>query len=242
MKTQAHNSLRASLILPCKNEADALPELIKKIPASLDVILVDNGSTDNTPQIAKKLGLRVIREIRHDNGIGYGYALQAGIKQAKEDIIICMDADGSYPLSAITNVLKTLEKKKLDFISCNRIAFPSITNISSIRVTGVLILNFFTFILFGYKIKDSLTGMWVFRRSAINKLSLIEGGWDFSLEIKLQAIMNKDVKFAEYAIDYNNRSLGESKQNLIVTGFQHLLFLFKTKLDSLKIPQFAFSK
>lgn len=220
-----------SLIIPCKNEARALAATLTAIPDCIDeVLVIDNCSTDRTASVAKQRGARVIREDRQKNGIGYGFAHARGIQEAQGDIIIGLDGDGSYPIHKIPSILSHLEKRNLDFISCNRLPFENPKRMSFIRKIGVIILNTAFGLLFGYRIQDSLSGMWVFRKNILANLPLAEGGWNFSLEIKLQAIQNKNIRFTEYHIPYHDRQFDSSKQNLFRTGFQHMFFLFKMRL------------
>ena len=101
---------------------------------------------------------------------------------------------------------------------------------SFVRALGVKLLNLTVRLLYGYKIKDTLTGMWVFKRSVLDNLTLNQGGWNFSLEIKLKTIKNKSLRFAERQISYQDRALDLSKQNLVRTGLGHLFYLLKLRL------------
>jgi len=225
-----------SLVMPCKNESRSLQTVLEKLPGEIDeVIVVDNNSSDKTKMVASMFGAKIISEPRNDkNGIGYGFALQKGIKEAKGNIIVCMDGDGSYPIREIPRIVKELIKRDLDFISCNRLPFKDPKKMSIIRAFGVKILNNTMWLLFGYKIKDSLTGMWVFKNYIYEQLNPTSGGWDFSLEIKLKAITNDSIKFSEYHIPYRDRILDLSKQSLFKTGFNHALYLFKIRFSSAK--------
>lgn len=236
-----------SLIIPCKNEARAIADTLMAIPGCIDEILViNNGSTDKTAAVAKQLGARVIQENRQKNGIGYGFAHMRGIQEAKGDIIVCLDGDGSYPVHKIPAIISELEKKNLDFISCNRLPFENPKKMSYIRKLGVVILNTTFGLLFSYRIQDSLSGMWVFRSNILADMPLTEGGWNFSLEIKLRAIQNKNIRFAEYHIPYHDRQFDSSKQNLFQTGFQHMLFLFTMRLlpqrNVMKVKSMTYEK
>ncbi len=224
------NGHKISLILPCRNEENAIKKVLLNVPKEIDeVIVVDNVSTDNTAKVAKRLKAKVLSEHRTDRGIGYGYALATGINAAQGDIIVTMDGDGSYPVSEIIKAIKFLKRNKYDFISCNRQHLLNRKKMSSIRMFGVSVLNLGVSLLYGFPIKDSLTGMWVFKKEVVPQLNLFEGGWDFSLEIKLSAITNKKIMFGEYHITYKDRELDESKQIIYKTGLQHLFFLFKWK-------------
>ena len=232
-----------SLVMPCKNEVRALETVLKKLPKEVDeVIVVDNNSEDGTRNVAKKYGARIFIEKRSDNhGIGYGYALQKGISEAKGTIVVCMDGDGSYPVKEIPYLVNTLIKKELDFISCNRLPFKHPKKISLLRATGVRVLNGITTFLYDYRIKDSLSGMWVFKRHALGQIELNQGGWNFSLEIKLKSIINPSIKFSEQQISYQDRIFDLSKQRLFQTGFEHVLYLFRFKFALLRANNFGLS-
>ena len=223
-----------SLVIPCRNEARALQTVLEILPKEIDeVIVVDNNSKDNTRNVAKKFGAKVLTEKRTaKNGIGYGFALQKGINEAKGQIIVCMDGDGSYPIKRVANAINYLLKNNYDLLSCNRLPFRNPKNMSSIRSLGVKILNTYAWFLFGYKIEDSLSGMWVFKKSSVKELGLSEGGWNMSLEIKLKTIVNNKLKFGEYKIPYHDRVFDVSKQSIYETGVEHMLYLtrFKTNL------------
>lgn len=219
-----------SLIIPCKNEAVAIKVALEHVPEGIDeIIVIDNGSTDKTKAVAKELGAKVFSEPRHVNGIGYGFALARGIREATSDIIICMDGDGSYPTRLIPSLITYIQKNNIDFLSCNRIPFQHPQKMSSVRKTGVIILNLWIRILYGYHIRDSLSGMWVIKKHSIEKLQVFEGGWNFSLEIKINALKNKNIRFAEYHIPYHDRQFDSSKQNIFKTGIEHFFFLLKIK-------------
>jgi glycosyltransferase involved in cell wall biosynthesis len=232
---------KISLIIPCRNEAKALRAVLSKLPKEIDeVIAVDNNSTDNTVKTAKAFGAKVFIEKRNKNGIGYGYALQNGLEHASGDILVCMDGDGSYPTYEISKAVKYLLKNNLDFISCSRLPFKDPKKMSSIRSLGVKILNLMSFALFGYKIKDSLSGMWIFRKSVLEKIDLSEGDWNFSLEIKLKSIHFPEISFTEYPISYHDRIFDKSKQNLFKTGVIHAFYLLYLKTAFLKYDLFVF--
>ncbi len=228
--------------MPCKNEAKAIETVFKNLPRKIDeVIVVDNNSSDQTTKIAKSFGAKIIHEPRSTrSGIGYGYALQKGIEKAKGDIIVCMDGDGSYPAKEIPLLVTHLIINKLDLISCNRLPFEDPKKMSIVRSFGVRILNGLILILYGYKIKDSLSGMWIFKRYVYNELQLTEGGWNFSLEIKLKTIADSRFKFSEKQISYHDRVFDSSKQIIFKTGIEHVFYLFNLKKSLLGIPKFDF--
>lgn len=222
---------KISLIIPCRNEEAALYSLLQKVPSCVDeTVVVDNNSTDNTVRVAKASGANVLREKRNINGVGYGFAHQKGMSKAKGDYIVAMDGDDTYPAEKIKEIVTYMEKNDLDFVSCNRLPFVNGKTISFTRRIGIKILNLEIAFLYGYFFNDILTGMWVMKKNIVSKLQVRSGDWNFSPEVKLAALYNKDIRFSEYHIPYYLRINGVSKLNLWKTGIEHFFFILKRKL------------
>lgn len=229
-----YRNKKITVCLPCRNEAAHLQEVIKRIPKFVDeIIVISNKSSDNTVEVAKKLGLTVIEENNTKKGIGYGYAHMAGIKKAKGDIIVGADGDATYPLENLSEIIDSFIDRKLDFVSCNRYPLREGTRIPLKLRLGVGVLNVETRILYGKKINDILSGMWVFNRDITDDLKLTEGDWNLSPQIKINAMTNTAIKFSEYSIGQHER-MGESHQAHYKTGLSHLLWIFKNRVTSAK--------
>lgn len=236
---------KISVIIPCKNEEAALYSMLQNVPGCVDeVIVVDNGSTDNTVMVAKILGARVLHEKREIDGVGYGYAHQKGIKHAKGDIIIALDGDNTYPIEKIPEIISYMIKSRADFVSCSRFPLSTVDAISPLRQLGVKILNTQVSILYGYPMRDVLSGMWVMKRDCIKKITATSGGWNFSPEIKLAALVHPEIKFSEYHITHAVRLNGASKQHIWKTGFNHLFYIMKmrAKYAEISLPKVQFNK
>lgn len=222
---------KISLVIPCRNEEAALYSLMNKVPDYVDeVLVIDNNSTDKTAQVAKNNGALVVREKRHINGVGYGFAHQKGMNKASGDYIVMMDGDDTYPVGKVKEIVTYMEKNGLDFVSCNRLPFVNGKTITFMRRMGIRILNFLIALLYGYYFNDILTGMWVINKEAVKKLDVKSGGWNFSPEVKLAALCSKDINFSEYHIPYYHRVNGISKLNMWRTGIGHFFFILKRKL------------
>jgi glycosyltransferase involved in cell wall biosynthesis len=190
------------------------------------VVVVDNNSTDRTAEVARSLGARVVRETRK----GYGAAYQAGLPAATGDVTVTLDGDGTYPADQIPELVDHLIDRQLDFLSASRFPLknPRAMNFSNKVGNGILTIGMA--VLFGRPVRDSQSGMWVFRTAVYPKLRVQSDGMAFSEEIKIEAIRHPEVRFGEYPIDYRPR-VGEVKLNKWRDGFQNLFFLVKKRFS-----------
>ncbi len=102
--------MKLSIIIPARNEADALMELLPDIArrcGDAEVIVVDDGSTDNTKEVCRDCGVRVIS---HPYSKGNGAAIKSGARAASGDIVVCMDADGQHQPQDIQRLVHKLEE------------------------------------------------------------------------------------------------------------------------------------
>jgi len=218
-----------TLAIPCKNEEVALASLLKKVPAFVDnVLVIDNNSTDQTRNVAKKMGARLLTEKRHIQGIGYGFAHLRAIKETTTDYLITMDGDNTYPLKALKSLILHAEKNHLNFVSCNRFPLLNGKVLPKVRQLGVFILNTEVKLLYGFPMQDILSGMWLMDRQARKKMQLSCGDWNLSPEIKLAALTHPEIHFGEFHIEHALRA-GESKQLIWKTGFEHLFYILSRR-------------
>ena len=198
-----------------------MPHVLEQVPEMVDeIIVVDNNSTDMTAEIGARFGVRVFREERQ----GYGHAYFKGLAEATGDIIVTMDGDGTYPPEEIPRLVELLLSEQLDFISACRFPLANPKNMDPVSKFGNWVLTWTTRILFGYGLRDSQSGMWVFFRSALDRIQLKSTGMAFSEEIKIEAI-RRGLKFRESHIPYHLR-FGKKKIKKFQDGIRNLLFLF----------------
>ncbi len=223
-----YQNQRISLVMPCLNEERGLREIFRDLPTFVDeVIVVDNGSTDQTAAVARSFGANVIPEKRR----GYGVAYKTGLRFATGDIIVTMDGDGTYPRNFIPVLLDVMCEEGFDFISCDRTGHKDKPS-NRLRVLGNDILNLFIWSLFFFNIRDSQSGMWVFRRALLSRMNLTSDTMAFSEEIKVEAFTLPGVRAKELPIYYKERH-GVSKLRIWRDGFANLFFLFKKRFGLL---------
>lgn len=224
-RASVYKNLKITVVIPCLNEEQGIEKVLSRMPKFVDeVIVVDNGSTDRTSEVARSFGAIVFREdVR-----GYGRAYKKGFGMATGDVIVTLDGDHSYPPDAISYLLEAFLHLEVDFLNASRFPVQDPEAMSMKHRIGNLILSVAMSILFFRWIHDSQSGMWVFRRSILRDMILESDSMAFSEEIKIEALLHPTAKFREISILYSSR-LGEIKLNPWRDGFNNLYFLAKKR-------------
>lgn len=222
---------KISFVIPALNEEKAIKRVIHEIPIkklkdmgyATEIMVIDNGSTDKTNHIAKRSGATVIvQPVR-----GYGNAYKAGFANASGDIIVTGDADLTYPFKDVPGMVALMESRGLDFITTDRLSHLRKGVMSKTHQFGNFVLTMATRILYHVDIKDSQSGMWIFKRKIWPKLKVESQGMPFSQEIKVEAY-KKGFKCEEIPIDYRTRA-GAVKLNTWKDGVGNSWQLIKKK-------------
>lgn len=199
---------------------------MQRMPTFVDqVIVVDNGSTDRTAEVAQSYGAYVI----HEEVRGYGRAYKSGFQKAIGDVIVTLDGDHSYPVDALSYLLEAFLHLEVDFLNASRFPVRDRHAMSFKHKFGNWVLSLAMSLLYFHWVRDSQSGMWVFRRSILERINLTSDGMAFSEEIKIEAL-KAGVRFQELNIQYSSR-LGEIKLNPWRDGFYNLWFLVKKRFS-----------
>src|SRR3569623_1802107 len=171
-----YKSQKITVSIPCLNEEQGIERVLTRMPQFVDeVIVVDNGSTDRTSDVARGFGAKVVREdVR-----GYGRAYKTGFSQATGDVIITLDGDHSYPPDAISYLLEAFLHLDVDFLNASRFPVREKDAMSLNHKVGNLILSLAMSVLYLEWVRDSQSGMWVFRRSILKEMKLVSDGMAF---------------------------------------------------------------
>ncbi|MFH1144946.1 MAG: glycosyltransferase family 2 protein [Candidatus Eisenbacteria bacterium] len=216
-----HRGQTISVVIPCYNEEDGIQKVIPGLPDCVDEIVVaDNNSKDRTAEVARALGAKVVLETRQ----GYGAAYKRGLAAATQEIVVTMDGDCTYPMDAIPGLVDFLLDRDLDFVSAARFPLRDPRAMKFSNKLGNWILTAAVRLLYGTRLADSQSGMWVFRRRVLPLLHLTSDGMPFSEEIKIEAVRHPKIRFAEHHIDYRPR-VGEVKLRRWRDGWENLRFL-----------------
>jgi glycosyltransferase involved in cell wall biosynthesis len=216
-----------TVIIPCLNEEQGIRRVLEAMPDFVDeVIVVDNNSTDRTHEVATALGAKVI----HERLRGYGRSYKRGFANATGDLIVTLDGDHSYPVDAISYLIEAFLHLNVDFLNASRFPVRDRNAMSFKHKIGNLILSIAMSMLYLRWVRDSQSGMWVFRRSILAGMKLESDGMAFSEEIKIEALKSSKITFGEISILYTSR-LGEMKLNPWRDGIQNLWFLVKKRFS-----------
>jgi glycosyltransferase involved in cell wall biosynthesis len=199
-------NLALSVVMITLNEEGSIKSVVQNIRSAVapaEILIVDSSS-DKTPELAEKLGCRVIRQFPAQ---GYGPALALALQEAAGDVVVTMDCDDTYPAAAIVELLSYVEQG-YDIVSASRLirkpkAMPTanyIANVIFAKLAGIIC---------GVATTDVHTGMRAYRKSLLNAFTMEPNGMALPVEL-LVGPVSKGFKFKEIGIDYFERT-GQSK-------------------------------
>ncbi|HEX7172274.1 MAG TPA: glycosyltransferase family 2 protein, partial [Candidatus Limnocylindria bacterium] len=234
-RESAHPSV--SIVMPCLDEEETVGACVTKAVGWLqrrgipgEVLVIDNGSTDRSVEIAEGAGARVVHERRR----GYGQAYLRGFSEARGEYIVMGDSDDTYDFSDLDALVAPLDQGA-DMVLGNRFAGGIATGAMpwAHRYIGSPIINLVIRLFFGARIGDSQSGLRSFRRGVTERLGLRSSGMELASEMIVSAA-RAGLTIAEVPAPYAIRR-GESKLNTVRDGWRHLRYLL------LAAPDFLFT-
>jgi glycosyltransferase involved in cell wall biosynthesis len=226
---------KISVVFPVYNEEENIQYAIedfKKIPEVDEIIVVDNNSTDNTAFLARAAGAKVVQEKNQ----GYGYACQRGLKEAKNEIIVLVEPDGTFFAKDIYKFLAYIDE--FDLVLGTRTCKQMIKKGAKmgwfLRVGNIFLAKMVEFLFYNKEIRLTDVGCTyrMIKKKALKKIinNFTVGGNHFSPEMIIEAIIN-DLKIIEIPINYGKRR-GYSKitsnfRKSFILGIKMILLIFK---------------
>lgn len=214
-------SVRVCIVIPAFNEGKVIAEVVKDIKSQLkskkydaDVVVVNDGSKDNTAQQARLGGAKVIDHILNS---GAGAATATGLSYANQmgyDIAATMDADGQHNSKDIVRGIKEIQAQNADLLIGSRLIDTSAKEMSLLKRIGNWGLSFITMVLFGVYTSDSQSGMRIYSRKALEQLRWKTSGYEFCSEMIWRANQLK-LTIGEYPITviYTDYSKAKGQNN-----------------------------
>jgi hypothetical protein len=225
MTEESGNRPLVSVVLPCLNEADSITACIREAKNGLakagvegEVVVVDNGSTDGSGELATRAGGRVIEEPVP----GYGSALRAGFEAAHGDIVVMADADLSYDLARLGELVSPVATDRADLVLGARLNGTNHGTIPLLhRFFGIPAISFLLRrACGGLDVKDSQSGYRAFRKRSVLDLNLKATGMEFASEMLIRA-SQEGLRITETHIGYRQR-VGTSKLDTFADGWRHV--------------------
>jgi glycosyltransferase involved in cell wall biosynthesis len=207
--------VKTSLIIPALNEVECIGPLLAELPVGLahEVIVVDNGSTDGTGQVAERAGVCVVLEPRR----GYGYACQAGVTAAHGEILAFMDGDGSFVPAELDSLLAPIRDGEADLVLGTRMqgglavgAMPAHQRFGNRFVAWLLRYPY------GLTLTD-LGPYRAIRRDLLMTLDMRERTYGWPVEMMVKAARHR-ARIREVPVSYHPRMAGKSKVGGTVKG------------------------
>jgi glycosyltransferase involved in cell wall biosynthesis len=202
-----------SIVIPTKNEP-AVGEVIKDIKKQLkgfnfEIIVVDKSS-DSTPEIAKKLGAKVVKQVFS----GYGNAYLQGFEEAKGDIVCMIDGDATYSASDLKKLIQLVASGECDIAIGNRFAYLKREAMEFTRRAGNFFLTWLLNKLYKLNINDSQSGLRAIKKEALERMFLSSQDMALASEMLIEA-KKLNLKIKEIPISYRKREKGKSTNGII---------------------------
>lgn len=219
-----------SVFFPCYNEQDNVAHIVEQVLAVLEnlnadfeVIIVDDGSSDATAQIAEKIANRNsrVKVVHHPVNLGYGDALKSGFKAATKKLVFYTDGDGQFDINEMPPLLPLMEQ--YDIVSCYRLNRQD----NIIRKINGWCWTKLVGLLFGMKIRDIDCAFKLYKREIFDNIKLLSTGALIDAEILARAI-RKGYTITQKGVHHYPRTTGSqtgAKLSVILRAFKELLKL-----------------
>lgn len=223
-----------TVVLPCFNEEEnvrRIPEelvpVLQEIGAPYEIVLVDDGSVDNTVAVAENLRLPELKIIRHASNKGLGEAIKTAFANTAGEIVVTLDADFSFHPRLIIPLFQRFQKNDVDLV----IGSPALAgireNVPFYRMFISRCANEIYKIVFNRPVTAISQILRIYRTDDVKNLTIEAAGFDIFAEILFKLIVVQNKRFAEIPAPFTNRLYGISKLDYRKETARHLKLLLK---------------
>ncbi|MBN2381425.1 glycosyltransferase family 2 protein [bacterium] len=224
--------MKVSIIIPAYNESATLPTILFKILAlsfDKEIIVIDDGSTDETAEIVRALNNEIITVLSNTTNRGKGYSIRRALEFCSGEVIIIQDADLEYDPDELPKLLEPFDNGAR-VVYGSRILQPA-NGMSYMRYyLGGRLLTALTNVLYHASLTDEPTGYKLFRRELLQDLDLQSEGFEFCPEVTAKLLRRKEI-IKEIPISYAPRSFGQGKKISWRDGLRAVYILVKYRLS-----------
>ena len=216
-----------SVIIPVYNEANTVREIldkVKAVPLDKEIIVIDDGSTDNTANILQPVNKDNIKIIHHICNRGKGASFSTGLANAKGEFVIIQDADLEYEPGDYLKLMEAIQQEPCGFVLGTRFN-KSYHGLFWHRLGNRFLTALFNF-LFGLKINDFATCYKFARRETFNSLDIKATRFDIDIEIVCKAA-RQNLHFIEVPVSYHPRSYKQGKKIRWWDGIRTVFYMVK---------------
>lgn len=225
-----------SVVIPALNEENGIADIVERVLAvkpalaeagvdDLELIVVDDGSQDRTPEIVRSYSDVVL--VQHPVNKGYGAAIKTGFRAAKGNLLAFLDADGTYPPEYFPQLCRPIVHGDADLVIGSRMAGHD-SDMPLTRRVGNMIFATLVSIISNQRVTDSASGQRVLRREVLETLYPLPDGLNFTPVMSTRA-MHETIKVVEVPIPYSER-VGASKLSVVHDGIRFLNSILMTAL------------
>jgi glycosyltransferase involved in cell wall biosynthesis len=226
--------IQVSVVAPVYNEAEGIEQVvrywadvIRKNSLPCEIVLANDGSTDNTLEILERLSTEIplLRFVTYKPNRGYGYALKQAIQASHGELVVTLDSDGQFDLADLPRLLERFRKNELDFVTGFRVKKKD----NIVRVLADRGLNLVVRSLFWVSLRDTNCAMKLIRGDLARGLNIEARGYPTPTEITVKLVA-LGAKTGEEGVTHTDRVAGQSKLKVLKTSistFRFLLYLRK---------------
>jgi glycosyltransferase involved in cell wall biosynthesis len=232
--------LKLSIVIPAYNEASTIGETIDAVlavdlsalsqPVEKEIVVVDDGSTDQTCAVLEQYAANGVRVVRHDRNRGKGAAIRTGFASITGDVVLIQDADLEYDPREYPVLLDPILRGRADVVYGSRLSGGRPQRVFLFwHLVGNRFLTLLTNMLFNSTLTDMETGYKVFRRDVLDRMQLRENDFRIEPEITAAVLRNGKLRVYEVPISYYGRSYEEGKKITWKDGFGAIMTLLRCR-------------